>query len=130
VGRAAKAGWAWQEVQPGGLVELYREVELRQAVEACGELVDGIVVAGLGAMTARVVHFQPETLKYLLARLNAVIDWFAVLDAYATALVERELRIDEIPMIVDEPADAIAGGVAAWNGSVDQSSRFASTTSM
>jgi len=70
-------------------------------------------MARLRAVTARVVHFQPETLENFLTGLQAVVDGFAVLDSHATALVERELRIDEVPMIRDEPADAVAAGVAA-----------------
>ena len=57
-------------------------------------------------MAALVLHFQKEADRDLFRGLNAVADRLAVLQPDAAAFVERELGVDQIAMVLQQPPDA------------------------
>src|SRR3954469_6867392 len=57
-------------------------------------------------MAALVPYFQKEADRDLFRGLNAVADRLAVLQADAAAFVERELGVDQIAMVLQQPLDA------------------------
>jgi hypothetical protein len=59
-------------------------------------------------MTARVLHFKNVVHRHLFADLNADAQGLAVLEADARAFVQRELGVDEIAVVVDQPLHAHA----------------------
>ena len=89
------------------LVELHREVELRQPGEARRQVVDGVVLHGQGAVAAGVLRLEREILVDLLAGLHAVVDVLAVLDRPPAALVQPVLGVDQLTVVGDEPLHAV-----------------------
>ena len=60
-------------------------------------------------MTALVRDLEGEILVHLLARLHAVGQVAAVLDLATPALVQGELGVDEIPVRLEQPVQAVRG---------------------
>ena len=72
------------------------------------QFVDGVGRSGLGAVSTRIAHLQLEIHVDLLARLQADPKRLALVERDAAALVQRELRVDERALVLDEPGDAVA----------------------
>ena len=93
----------------GRRVEPDRKIELSKTAEPSGQMIDGIVFgrnrtmsAGDFSLQGRIVH------RHFLTCLNVVAEGLAISQAHASSFVERELRIDQIPMVLDEPLHAHA----------------------
>jgi hypothetical protein len=102
-GRLEERGAA-QEVAAGDLVELGRELEAREPVEPRRELVDRVVRPRQRAVPARVPGLEPEAHRDLLGRLHAEQDRRAGPGHLrAAALVEGVLRLDQRPLVLEQP---------------------------
>src|SRR5581483_9330474 len=93
-----------------------------------GEMIDGIVLHGPRAVTPRVGHLQAEIPGSLLSGLDVEDDALALrIELAARTLVDRELRIDEIPAVLREPLGAVegaAGFLSAGESELQRTSRL------
>ena len=95
------------EVGARRLVKINGEVKLREAFEAGGERVDGVVLDGQGAVAALVFDFEREVARHLLGGLHAVEEGPSAALAPAAALVDAELGVHQFAVVRDEPRRAV-----------------------
>ena len=75
--------------------------------ESGGETVDRVVLDRERAVSAAVLDLEADVLVDLLGRLHLVGDVLSLPHHAATALIDGELRVDEIAMIVEQPLDTV-----------------------
>ena len=95
------------EVGASHLVQLHRKHIRRQPRESGGEVINRVVRDRQRAVPARVGHLEMEILIHLLAGLHFVRQVLALADVAAAAFVERELRIDQVLVVLDQPLGAV-----------------------
>jgi len=95
------------EIGAGDLAELDREFQRLQTCKALREMVDGVVLHRERAVAAGVGHLEAKVLIHLLGRLDLVGQVLPVAHVAAAALVDRELGVDEIPVLADQPLGAV-----------------------
>ena len=97
------------EIAARDVVELEREAELLESQEPRGELVDRVVGSRLRAVAAPVGDGQLVVAVHLLGGAQLEYLGHAVLGSdRVSVVVQHELGIDELPVIPDEPVDAVA----------------------
>ena len=95
------------EVLPRDIVQLDGEFERREARERLRQVVDRVVLHRHRAVAARVDHLELEILVDLLARLHLVGQVLAFPYRAAAAFIDRQLGVDQVAVILDEPVDAV-----------------------
>src|SRR5262245_53410559 len=70
-------------------------------------MVDGVVPNRARAVSARIARLDAEILVHLLARLHLVDQVLAFAHLTRSAFVQRELRVDELAAVLDQPVDAV-----------------------
>ena len=77
---------------------------------------DRVVFRRHRAVTARIVHLEPEVLVHLLSRLHLIGDVPALAHHAAATLVDGKLRVDQVPVVRKEPFDAVLGAALFISG--------------
>ena len=88
--------------------EVDGKIELGEAREAVGQMVDGVVPRGQRTVSAAVGDFELEAEEDLLRGLHRQVEALAVLDVAAAGIgIHAELRVDQIAMLLDQPIDPV-----------------------